>query len=151
LAERHLPFGIVNESGAEWGQKRAVLNKRLAPPIVAKNAIHKQKNLTSEMHGRMAGGGHKLPKVSLGPFLPYLSMPCGRPAAFFYPLGHPTPCASGEMVTVINEIRDPSSNEVPASFLDEICLQSIKMIFVLFFGENVLAAARSEGFVKAWA
>jgi hypothetical protein len=29
-------------------------------------------------HRRMARGGHGLPKVSPGPAMPYLSMPCGR-------------------------------------------------------------------------
>jgi len=29
--------------------------------------------------GRMARGGLGLPKVSLGPAMPYLSIPCGRP------------------------------------------------------------------------
>jgi hypothetical protein len=40
-------------------------------------------------HGRMARGGHGLPKVWLGPTMPNPSMPCG-PAAVFYPLD--TPC-----------------------------------------------------------
>jgi hypothetical protein len=30
-------------------------------------------------HGRMARGGHELPKVSLGPAMPYISTPCRRP------------------------------------------------------------------------
>jgi hypothetical protein len=55
-------------------------------------------------------GGHGLPKVSLWPAIPYHSMPCmratpetavsgvarlqgGRPAAIFYPFGHPSPYA----------------------------------------------------------
>jgi hypothetical protein len=61
----------------------------------------------------MSRGGHRLPKVSLGPTLPNPSTPCRRPplrrpdghfrsgrlqggwsAAVFYPLGHPTPYAS---------------------------------------------------------
>jgi hypothetical protein len=29
-------------------------------------------------HGRMARGGHGLPKVSVGPAMPYPSMPCGQ-------------------------------------------------------------------------
>jgi hypothetical protein len=55
------------------------------------------------------GGGHGLPKVSPGQTMPNISMPCGwpslkrpynhpvsgHPAAVFYPLGHPTPYASG--------------------------------------------------------
>jgi hypothetical protein len=54
-------------------------------------------------HGRMTRGGHGPPKVSLGPAMLYPSTPCGRatpetalwpfqrrPAAFFYPIGHPT-------------------------------------------------------------
>jgi hypothetical protein len=45
-------------------------------------------------HKRMAWGGHELPKVSPGPAMPYLlgvAHPQGRrPAAVFYPLGHPT-------------------------------------------------------------
>jgi hypothetical protein len=63
---------------------------------------------------RISRGGHELPEVSLGPAMPYPSMPCGwpplkrpygclgrgrlqregGPAAVFYPLGHPTPYAS---------------------------------------------------------
>jgi hypothetical protein len=55
----------------------------------------------------MTWGGHGLPKVSLGPAMPYPSTSCGREtpekalwpfqgwagqhAAVFYPLGHPTP------------------------------------------------------------
>jgi hypothetical protein len=35
-------------------------------------------------HGRMARGCHGLPKVSLGPTMPYPSTPCGQPAAVFY-------------------------------------------------------------------
>jgi hypothetical protein len=31
------------------------------------------------MHGRMAGDGHGLLQVSLGPTMPYPSKPCGRP------------------------------------------------------------------------
>jgi hypothetical protein len=58
-------------------------------------------------------GGQGLPKISFGPAMPNLSMPCGwatpetalqsfqgwpackgeRPAAVFYPFGHPTLCA----------------------------------------------------------
>jgi hypothetical protein len=34
--------------------------------------------LTRRVHGRMAGGNHGLPKVSLGPAMPDPSMPCGR-------------------------------------------------------------------------
>jgi hypothetical protein len=33
---------------------------------------------TCPSHGRMARGGHGLPKVSLGPAMPNLSMPCGQ-------------------------------------------------------------------------
>jgi hypothetical protein len=53
-------------------------------------------------HGRMARGGHGLPKVSLGPAMPYPSTPCGWPTyragglrltSDFYPFGHPTPYA----------------------------------------------------------
>jgi hypothetical protein len=40
-------------------------------------------------HGRMARGGHGLCKVSLGFAMPYVSTPCGRPAAVFYPLKTP--------------------------------------------------------------
>jgi hypothetical protein len=60
-------------------------------------------------------GGHGLPKVSTGPTMPDPSIPCGqaspetalrpflvevrpqseRPAAVFYPFGHPTPYAYG--------------------------------------------------------
>jgi hypothetical protein len=60
-------------------------------------------------HGRMAWGDHGLPKVSFGPTMPYSSTPCGqatpdtavscvaclqggRPAAVFFPFGHPPPC-----------------------------------------------------------
>jgi hypothetical protein len=49
-------------------------------------------------HRLMAWGGHKLPKVSAGPAMPDLSMPCGvahpqgkRPAAVFFPMGRLTP------------------------------------------------------------
>jgi hypothetical protein len=61
-------------------------------------------------HWRMARGGHRLPKVSLGPAMPYSSTPCGlaspetvlrlferRSAAIFYPFGHPTPYAYGSV------------------------------------------------------
>jgi hypothetical protein len=52
--------------------------------------------------GRMARGGHGLPKVSLRLAMPYPSMPCGwaipetafqagQPLAVFYPFRHPTP------------------------------------------------------------
>jgi hypothetical protein len=60
----------------------------------------------------MARGGHGLPKVSLGPDMPYLSMLCGwsplkqsygrfggarlqdrLAVAIFHPLGHPIPYA----------------------------------------------------------
>ena len=48
-----------------------------------------------ERHGRMARGGLGLPKVSLGPAIPYSSTPCGqanpekalRPGTVFYPFG----------------------------------------------------------------
>jgi hypothetical protein len=62
--------------------------------------------------GRMEKGGHRLPKVLLGPAMPDPFMRCGwtqlkwlygrfrgghpqgeRPAAVFYPLEHPTPYA----------------------------------------------------------
>jgi hypothetical protein len=63
-----------------------------------------------ERHGRMTRGGQGLPKVSTGPAMPYpftpweqatpetaasgVAHPQGwRPAAVFYPLGHPTPYA----------------------------------------------------------
>jgi hypothetical protein len=58
----------------------------------------------------MARGGHGLPKLSLGPTMPYPSMPCGRATpetalqpfqvAVFYPLGHPTPYAYAEQDVV---------------------------------------------------
>jgi hypothetical protein len=72
------------------------------------NPIKRLKN-----SGRMARGGHGLPKVSLGPSCPTLlclvggstltglkvilgvAFPQGwPPAAVFYPLGHPTPYGS---------------------------------------------------------
>jgi hypothetical protein len=34
--------------------------------------------LDYDCHGRMARGGHRLPKVSPGLAMPYPSMPCGR-------------------------------------------------------------------------
>jgi hypothetical protein len=60
------------------------------------------------VHERMARGGHGLPKVSHRPAMPNPSRSCGqatlesaisgvvhlqggRPAAFFYPFGQPTP------------------------------------------------------------
>jgi hypothetical protein len=62
----------------------------------------------------MARGGHGLPKILLGPAMPYLNMSVrqpplkqrysrfrggrpqgGWPVAVFYPLGHPRPYASG--------------------------------------------------------
>jgi hypothetical protein len=65
--------------------------------------------LMSCSHGRMARGGHGLPKVLLGPAMLYYSMPFGqptlkwpygryrggyphgrRPLSVLYPLGHPT-------------------------------------------------------------
>jgi hypothetical protein len=42
------------------------------------------------MHRRMAGDGHGLLKVSLGPTMPYPSTPCGRP-----PLKRPHGCFRG--------------------------------------------------------
>jgi hypothetical protein len=48
-------------------------------------------NQVSSRHGRMARGCHGLPKVLLGPAMPYSSTLCGRTAAVFYP----TPYASG--------------------------------------------------------
>jgi hypothetical protein len=50
----------------------------------------------NEEHRHMARVGHALPKVSLGPTVPYPSTPCGRATpettlrsvAVFYPLGH---------------------------------------------------------------
>lgn len=53
---------------------------------------------TNFRHG--PSGGHGLPKVSLGPAMPYPLCPAGvssqggRSAAVFYPLGYPTPYAS---------------------------------------------------------
>jgi hypothetical protein len=58
--------------------------------------------------GRMAMGGHGLPRVPPRPAVPYPFTPCGpaipetalplfqggRPAAIFYPFGHPTPYAN---------------------------------------------------------
>jgi len=50
---------------------------------------------TNFRHG--PSGGHGLPKVSLGPAMPYPLCPAGvspqggRSAAVFYPLGYPTP------------------------------------------------------------
>jgi hypothetical protein len=42
------------------------------------------------MHGHMAGDGHDLLKVSLGPTMPYPSTSCGRP-----PLKRPHGCFRG--------------------------------------------------------
>jgi hypothetical protein len=45
------------------------------------------------LHGRMARGSHGLPKVSLGPAMPYPSTPCGRttPETALWPFqGWPT-------------------------------------------------------------
>jgi hypothetical protein len=44
-----------------------------------------------QRHGRMARGGHGLPKVSVGLAMPDPSTPCGRPAAICHPFGHPMP------------------------------------------------------------
>jgi hypothetical protein len=71
-------------------------------------------NLLHFDHKRMARGGHGLPKVSLGPAMPYPNTPCGLATSetalrlfqgwpvyragglqpSYYPLGHPTPYAS---------------------------------------------------------
>jgi hypothetical protein len=66
----------------------------------------------TNLYRRLARGGHALPKVSLGPTMPYPFTPCrrpplkrpygcfmsdcpqgGRPAAIFYSLGYSTPYA----------------------------------------------------------
>jgi hypothetical protein len=57
-------------------------------------------------HGRMARGGHGLPKVSLGPAMSYLSTPCGRATPetvlqVFYTFGYPTPYAYGGRLAVV--------------------------------------------------
>jgi hypothetical protein len=57
-----------------------------------------QKQNQSSSHGRMARGGHGLPKVSLGPVMPDPSTPCGRPTpetALQQFLGWPTRKAGG--------------------------------------------------------
>jgi hypothetical protein len=73
----------------------------------------------------MVRGGHGLPKLSLGPAIPYPSTPCrrasletalqlfqgwpahraGLPVAVFYPLGHPTPYAYNFPEEIILEVR----------------------------------------------
>jgi hypothetical protein len=65
-----------------------------------------QKTEGEGSHGRMARGGHGLPKVATGPAMPNSFMTWGRatietalqpfqgrPAAIFYPFRHPTPYA----------------------------------------------------------
>jgi hypothetical protein len=81
-------------------------------------------------HGRMARGGHRLPKKSLGPAMPDPSMPRGQatpetalqpytrfrgapPAAVFYPFGHPTPYAyesSRNRGILFQDVKDFMSN-----------------------------------------
>jgi hypothetical protein len=51
-----------------------------------------------ERHGRLTRGGHGLPRVSPGPFY---ALQGGRPAAGFYPFGHPTPYAYEERGRIV--------------------------------------------------
>jgi hypothetical protein len=81
----------------------------------------------SEKYGRMARGGHGDPRVSLRPAMPYPTTPtpktalkavsvvacpqAGRPVAVFYPLEHPTPCASGVYCSALS-VRPSKSNQL---------------------------------------
>jgi len=75
---------------------------------------HVLKRNVLRLHGRMARGGHGLPKVSLGPAMPNPFITCGRATpetavsrvarpqggrsvAVFYLLGHPTPYVSASI------------------------------------------------------
>jgi hypothetical protein len=109
----------------------------------------------------MARGGHGLPKVSLGPAMPDLYMPCEqavpetavgqmaasgvtylqdeRPAAVFYPFRHPTPYAydhqpnHGILLQMFEGLDDTIIMNEPSVLYDMATIRRLDLLRTLLF------------------
>jgi hypothetical protein len=75
---RPVPLGRGEESCLVLAQSLPSSNGAVTSPFGSVIAsLMDELTVTVLVHGRMARGGHELPKVSPGPTMPYPSMPYG--------------------------------------------------------------------------